>query len=176
MPRSRKQGPQQKGSSHDFQTSDPMPVEILSRYLSPQFVIWECAAGKGLMSKSFRDLGFEVIETDILTGQDFLMWPPPECGVIVTNPPFDIKNEFLQRAYMLEKPFAFLLPLQSLENTKEVNISRHKLYRTGLQVIFLPRRINFVTPSGEGSGSWFATAWLTNGLNLPKDMIFAEEV
>jgi hypothetical protein len=171
MTRSDKQPPMKQGSPHDFQTDDKMPVDILSKYLNKESVIWECAAGKGLMANNFRNNDFKVIETDLLTGQDFLMYSPPECDLIITNPPFDLKNQFIERAYIIGKPFAFLLPLTSFEGKQ-----RQPLFREfGLQVIFLPRRVNFITPSGKGGGAWFATAWFTNWLNLPKDIIFEFE-
>jgi len=62
------------------------------------------------------------------------------------------------------------LPLTALESEK-----RQKLFREyGLQLIIPNKRINFETPSKKGSGSWFATAWFTWGLNLPKDLMFVK--
>ena len=66
------------------------------------------------------------------------------------------------------KPFAFLLPLTTFETYKR----QHLFQRYGLEVIFFDKRINFETPSGNGSGSWFATAWFTNGLNIGKELNF----
>jgi len=34
-----------------------------------------------------------------------------ECDIIITNPPYSLKEEFFKRAYELGKPFAFLMPL-----------------------------------------------------------------
>ena len=66
------------------------------------------------------------------------------------------------------KPFAFLLPLTTFETRKR----QYLFQKYGLEVIFFDKRINFETPSGKGSGSWFATAWFTNGLNIGKEMNF----
>ncbi len=63
-----------------------------------------------------------------------------------------------------------MMPITALEGQK-----RQALYkRHGMQLILLNRRINFETPSGKGGGSWFATAWFTYGLNLPKDIIYQD--
>ena len=43
----------------------------------------------------------------------------------------------------------------------------------GIEVLLLDKRINFETPDGNGNGSWFATAWFTNGLRLGKQLTFA---
>ena len=50
-----------------------------------------------------------------------------------------------------------------------------KLYsKHGIQLIIPNKRINFVTPSGKGSGAWFQVAWFCWGLNLPKDLNFVK--
>ncbi|GAI19973.1 unnamed protein product, partial [marine sediment metagenome] len=91
---------------------------------------------------------------------------------IITNPPYSIKQKFLERCYQLHKPFALLLPLTTFETAK-----RQALFRKyGMQVIFFDKRINFVTPSGSGGGSWFATAWFTNWFNLEHDINFVKLV
>lgn len=161
--------PSRTGSPNDFQTPT-FALDYLTQYL-PKGTIWECAAGKGNLVRGFQERGYEVVGTDLLTGHSFLDYEPETYDIIVTNPPFSIKDEFLKRAYELEKPFAFLLPLTTFEGLK-----RQPLFRKyGVQVIFPEKRINFETPSGNGSGSWFFTAWFTHGFNLPHDLIFVEK-
>jgi hypothetical protein len=36
--------------------------------------VWECASGEGLLSSAIKEYGFNVIESDILYGQDFFEW------------------------------------------------------------------------------------------------------
>lgn len=154
--------------SNDFQTP-PFALNSLLPYLKKEWRIWECAAGKGNLVHALKEKGFEVIGTDIDEGYDFLQWQPEKFDMILTNPPFSLKQQFLERCYQLKKPFALLLPLTIFE-TKD----RQRLFRDfGVQVIFMPNRVNFETPSGKGSGSWFATCWITNGLNLPQTLIFS---
>jgi hypothetical protein len=160
--------PSRQGSSDDFQTP-PFALEPLYPYIPIDWIVWECAEGFGWLTKAFSDKGYRVIGTDILTGKDYRMWQPDEWDIAITNPPYAIKQQFLERAYMLRKPFAFLLPLTTFETWK-----RQRLFNDfGLEVIFLDKRINFRTPSGNGSGAWFSTAWFTNGLNIGKQMTFA---
>jgi len=161
--------PSKKGSSNDFQT----PVEALLPllpFLKKEWTIWECASGKGNLVKGLVDRGYKVVESDILTGGDYLLSEPDHWDCAVTNPPYSIKQDFLERAYMLGKPFAFLLPLTTFETKKRQSLFK----KYGLEVIFFDRRINFETPSGRGSGSWFSTAWFSNGLNIGKQMTFVE--
>lgn len=153
--------------SNDFQTP-PEALNPLLPHLKEDWIIWEPAQGKGNLTNALRKIGYNVTGSDILTGQDFLIWEPEKFDCIVTNPPFFFKQQFLNRAYSLKKPFALLLPLTTFETKK-----RQKLFkRYGLEVIFLDKRINFETPSGKGSGSWFAVAWFTNWLNIGKELTF----
>lgn len=156
-----------QGRPDDFQTPSEA-LDPLLPYLKKDLVIWEPACGKENLSNRLKELGYEVVATDILDGHNFLTWKPERFDVVVTNPPYSIKGEFLARCYQLGKPFALLLPLTILETKK-----RQLLFRKyGVELILFDKRINFATPSGEGSGSWFATMWVTNGLGLGKELNF----
>ena len=159
--------PIKNNGSNDFQTPT-YAIDPLIPFLKKDWIIWECAEGKGNISNYLRSLGFIVRGGDITNGHDFLKTQPDKFDCIITNPPYSLKQQFLKRAYDLKKPFAFLLPLTTFETPK-----RQELFKKfGLEVIFFDKRINFETPSGKGSGSWFATAWFTNGLNIGKQMTF----
>ena len=165
--------PQNVVSSDDFQTP-PHAILPLIPYLNRYHMIWECAAGNGNLVSAFRGLGYRCKGSDIKWGgKDFLNvknWGVPPCDYIITNPPYSLKNEFLAQCYSLQKPFALLLPLTTFETKR-----RQALFREhGVEVIFLPKRINFETLSGQGSGSWFATAWFTWGLNIGQQLTFSE--
>lgn len=157
-------------SADDFQTP-PEALSFLLPYIDTNWIIWECAQGKANLSKRLVELNYRVIGTDISTHQsfDFRYYEPENrYDCIITNPPYSLKQQFLERCYELGKPFALLLPLTTFETTK-----RQQLFnKYGIEVIFLPKRINFETPSGKGSGSWFATAWFTNGLKIGRQLVF----
>lgn len=158
-----------QGGSNDFQTP-PFALKPLIKYLDPSWVIWECACGTGNLVKELKRLGWKVVGSDILTGKDFLKAKPKNFDCIITNPPYSLKQQFLERAYSLGKPFAFLLPLTTFETKKRQSLFR----RHGLEVVFFDKRINFETPSGDGSGAWFATAWFTWKLNIGKELNFVK--
>lgn len=156
-------------SADDFQTP-AIALEPLIPFLKKDWIIWECAEGKGKLTKALYAKGFQVLGTDILTGYDFLNWQPDKFDCIVTNPPYSLKQNFLLRAYQLHTPFALLLPLTTLETAKRQNLFKNY----GVEIILFDKRINFTTPSGEGSGSWFATAWFTNWLCIGKQLTFVK--
>lgn len=140
------------------------PVEAVTPLLQylPQR-IWECAPGEGKLARILQDAGRTITAPQI----DFLTEAPRAVVIdaIVTNPPYSLKTKFLQRAYALGLPFAFLLPITALEGTE-----RQRLYReNGLQLLILPKRIDFTGKRAP----WFAVAWFTWGLNLEHDLTFS---
>lgn len=159
--------PLKQGMSNDFQTPEES-LDPLIPYLKKEWLIWECASGKGNLVNGLLKKGFKVKGTDILDGIDFLTTGSAMIDCIITNPPYSLKEKFLERCYQIGKPFALLLPLTTFETKK-----RQELFKKyGVEVIFLNKRINFETPSGNGSGAWFAVAWFTNGLNIGKELNF----
>jgi len=160
--------PQKTKSSNDFQTP-PEALLPLYPFIKKDWTIWECAEGDGNLSATLKKRGYDVIGTDILKGKDFLTYQPEHFDMIITNPPYSLKQQFLKRCYELGKPFALLLPLTTFETKKRQDLFK----QYGIEVVFFDKRINFKTPSGKGSGSWFATAWFCNGLNLPSQLNFA---
>ena len=162
-----------KGRPDNFQTPD-WPLKTLLRHLNSHAFsfdgsIWDPCCGKGNIVNNLKVWGYEAVGTDL--PNDFLTCEVPfGVGSIITNPPYSIKDKFLTRCYEIGKPFALLMPLSALEGK-----TRQALYRKhGMQLVLLPRRVNYETPSGKGSGAHFASAWFTNGFNLPKDMEFVE--
>jgi len=131
-------------------------------YLKKDWIIWECAYGSGSLAKGLKDKGFEVIGK----GENFFK-TEKNCDCIITNPPYSLKGQFIKRAFELKKPFAFLLPLTTLEGK-----FRGKIFRENkIQIIIPNSRINFITPNG-GKSSWFATAWFCGNMNLENDLNF----
>lgn len=129
--------------------------------LSKVKAIWECADGTGNISKYLTDKKFLVLTSD--KEEDF-MRTDIDCDVIITNPPYSKKNQFLKRAFELGRPFAFLLPLTTLESGVRNELFRDK----NIQVLIPNKRFDF---TGK-KNCWFATAWFCWKLNLPNQLNF----
>lgn len=162
---------QKQGGMDDYQTP-PEAISILLPHLQRHWTVWEPAAGEGYLVRALEEVRLKVIATDIHNDQDFLTYEPGEhYDVIITNPPYSLKDEFLERAYSLRKPFAFLLSLTTLEGKR-----RQGMFAShGISLIIPDRRINFISPDGRDSGSWFLTAWFTWQLQ-DKDLEFVSYI
>lgn len=163
--------------------------------------IWEPAAGYGKIVDVLQNSGYSVYPSDIRdcggrnTVFNFLTDSPPftfmeEDYAIITNPPFSLKDEFINRAVHYNVPFAFL-----------VNADYHKKHsewitKLGCQKLVPDFRISFITPNllsrinvGEGTNytelsqingkvikkytsAQFHSMWLTRGFNLPNNETF----
>lgn len=159
-----------KHSDH-FQTPACAILPLLP-FIGSDREVWDPCDGKGNIILAFIRHGYDAWGSDIQRGQDFLQnMGVSTRAVIVTNPPYSIKDAFIEHCYALGAPFALLMPLTALEGQR-----RQKSYREhGLQLMVLPRRIDFETPNlgSNVGGAWFSTAWFTWKLNLPSDLYFA---
>ena len=160
--------PMRNNAPDDFQTP-PFAVKYLFPYLKRQWRIWECAAGKGNIVRTLEKDGFNVFGTDIKTGFDFIRKEASvEFDAIVTNPPYSIKDNWLKKCFGYQKPFALLMPLAALgEQDRTAMFAEH-----GIEILMPPIRINYETPSGEGSGAQFFSAWFCWKMNLPQQITF----
>lgn len=123
------------------------------KYLDKTKIYWECTDfGDSNIKKVLVENGFKVIATN-KEEFDFLKDDPSfKFDVIITNPPYSIKNKFIKRCYELNKPFLLLLPITALEGKE-----RNRLYKeNGLEIIVLNKRINFMK---EKKNVWFNTSW-----------------
>jgi len=65
--------------------------------------VWEPACGGGKMVAALRQAGFDVLGTDIADGVDFLHQAPPvDVGAIITNPPYALAQQFIERALSVD--------------------------------------------------------------------------
>lgn len=77
----------------------------------------EPAAGDGAIVKVLSNAGYSVVSKDIANNQDFLE-EIDKFNCIVTNPPFSLALQFIDKAKALSDYFAFLLPLSYLHGKK----------------------------------------------------------
>lgn len=162
-----------KPKGYDVCQTPPYALDPLLPYLNRDWLIWESAAGEGYLVEAFYDSGFrqtQVIGTDLLTGQNFFDFTPDHWDCQVTNPPYSIKYEWLERCYQLGKPFALLVPVEMLG----AKTAQALLEKYGFEMMLLDQRVDFKMPvKGWDSSAQFPTFWLCWQL-LPEKIMFGK--
>lgn len=147
-------------------------VDPILKYIPKDKIIW-CPFDEewSAFYKRLKEEGYNVVRSSLKDGQDFFTYEPDKWDMIVSNPPFSSKDKVLERLYSFKKPFAILLPLNSLQGK-----TRFKFFTQGIQLLSFDSRISFHKPDSMDiviKGSPFATAYFCKDL-LPRDLIVEE--
>lgn len=148
-------------------------VKPLLKYLDSSLTVW-CPFDKedSQYVKIFREHGNKVIFSHIDDGKNFFYYEPEESyDIIISNPPFSIKDDILKRLWELDKPYAILLPVPALQGQ-----TRFPYLKDNLQYLGFDKRINYYTNQNLTTiqkGISFASCYLCKYF-LPKDLIIEE--
>ena len=145
-------------------------VKPILKFLKSGSVIW-CPfdTEDSEYVKIFKEAGYKVIYSHIDNGQNFFEFEPKEdYDVIISNPPFSIKDAILNRLSELKKPYAMLLPLPTLQGQKRFDCLVNS------QALIFDKRINYFKDYKTKEiqkGVSFASIYICKDF-LPKDLIF----
>ncbi len=155
------------GKSVNYSLSDECytpsdQVLPLLEYLDKDKTYYEPTSGKSsLIVDGFDNNGYKIVPSD---GKDFF-----DCGTddvydgIITNPPYSIKDKFIEHCYALGKPFALLLPVTSFQGGK-----RGRMFiEHGMSTLVYNNRVDF---TGSGNPT-FGNAWFMWGI-IPPNTIY----
>ena len=146
-------------------------VNPLLKYIPRNKVIW-CPFDEEWSAyyQLFIEEGYKVIRSSLNEGQDFFTYEPNEdYDIIVSNPPFSKKDNVLKRLDALGKPFAILLPANSIQGKKRYETC----FKNGVQMLCFDYRIDFHTNFNFNTytkGNHFASAYFCRNV-LPNDLI-----
>ena len=118
--------------------------DCLKDYIPKDKVIWEAFRSEDPLScesaNYLRELGFNVLN--------------PLCDffdnnygdICVSNPPFKLKKQIMQRLFTLNKPFMLVLPNIILNTRYFIEWAKQD---QRIDIIILPKRVDFIKPDGE---------------------------
>lgn len=110
----------------------------------------------------FSSNGFHVTYGHIQTGQDFFEVDVPECDYIISNPPYSLKNQVLERLYAIGKPFAMLINFQGIFDSQK-RFQMFKEHR--VEMLWLSPRVAYLTEQGQARrGVPFQSGYLCSGI------------
>lgn len=127
--------------------------------------------------KMLEQEGHEVIATSIINGQDFFEIAGSEisdwCDIIVSNPPYSLKTEVLDKLFEIEKPFAMLLGCVGIFETKK----RFDMFKNNrFELLIMNKRIDYFKDYSDpkpNKGNPFSSWYICSKL-LKQKIIFEE--
>ena len=146
-------------------------VDIIIPYLRKDKVIWApFSRNEHNFADYLREQGFQVVNTHLDEGKDFLTYEPDfHFDIILDNPPFKNKTKFVEKAISYGKPFALFLPLNAFGD-----IGIPKLFMENNlepQMLIPDKRTEF--ENQENRGISFKTVYICDRI-LPKQIIFTK--
>ena len=115
----------------DFYATAPEAVRALLHVVNFKGPIWECANGKGHIQNVLKSAGHRVVVTEAFperygTGDkklDFTVATKALAPNLITNPPYSLLNEFIDRSLSLcTGKVALLAPLQAISSMGRLNL------------------------------------------------------
>ena len=149
-------------------------IKPILKYLKKGMTVW-CPfdTQESLYVKVLKDSGFNVIHTHIKNGEYFFNIEVPECDYIVSNPPYSMKGEVLERLFNIGKPFAMLLGVVGLfESDKRFNLFKNNKF----EIMYLSRRVSYFRNYADQKPSLnppFSSVYICSNI-LPNQIIFEE--
>lgn len=137
----------------------------------PSGLVWESASGTGNLVRALEAAGRVVYASEITHGENFFTHEPPvPWAVQVTNPPYSSKYHWIERSYALGRPWALLLPLETMGAWSAQRLFR----RYGVEVLILNKRVNYYMPiKGMMGTANFPSAWFCWRV-LPSPIVYGD--
>jgi hypothetical protein len=160
-------------SKNDEYYTPSYAIQPIKKYIKPNSTIW-CPfdTEESFFVKELRKEGHTVIATHIDNGEDFFE-TKVECDYIVSNPPYTVKLEVLKRLFELDIPFAMLVGVVGLFDSKD----KMELFKNEtFEVMYLSPRVAYFKDYYNPvpiSGIPYQSVYLCSGM-LPKQIVFEE--
>lgn len=155
---------------HDDYMTPKHAWEDIKEYI-PKNKIWEAFYGNGESGKYLTELGFDVIHEPL----DFFTESPEQYDTIVSNPPFSLSKEVMNKLLEYDKPFILIMP------SSKINTSYFRAWKDkGLQIIIPRKRIHFKklvdgkVPDNYKSSCNFDCFYYCYKINLPTDIVWLD--
>lgn len=161
------------GSGNDEFYTPGYAVYPIVKYIGPKSTIW-CPfdTEDSNFVKILRNEGHDVIATHLNDGGDFFE-TEINCDYVISNPPYSKKGEVIRRLFELGKPFAMLVGVVGLFESRK----RFEMFRDNdFEILYLNKRVSYFKDFGEQKPSLnppFSSVYLCSGV-LPKQIMFEE--
>ena len=167
------------GSGNDEFYTPRYAIEPLIKYIKPFSTVW-CPfdTQESNFVKVLKDNNFNVIYShisDIEYVGDFfdICSEPSQYDYIISNPPYSLKAEVFERLFELGKPFAMLVGVVGLFESKK----RFEMFKNNkFEIMYFNKRIAYFKDFTEQKPSLnppFSSVYITSQI-LPTQIVFEE--
>ena len=160
------------GSGNDEFYTPYYAVKPILKYIEPKSTIW-CPfdTEESFFVRALIKEGHEVIFTHIINGENFFDIDVPDCDYIISNPPYSLKAEVLERLFEIGKPFAMLLGVVGLFESQR----RFKMFRDNeFEIMYMNLRVDYFKDFNEVKPSKnppFSSVYICHNM-LPEKIVF----
>lgn len=164
------------GSQNDEFYTPPYAVRPILKYIAKESCVW-CPfdTEDSHFVKLLKEHDCEVIATHYSSGDDFFDTHTPGfmADYIVSNPPYSKKTEVLERLFLLGLPFAMLVGVVGLFESKR----RFKMFKENkFEIMYFDKRVAYFKNYDEQTPSIhppFSSVYITQNI-LPNRIVFEE--
>lgn len=146
------------GITDNYDTPDE-PLNLLYKYIPRDKIVFDPFFNTGQIRNYYIKNNIKFIHED----RDAFNYLP-EFNILVSNPPYSNKKDCFKLALKLGKPFAYLVPLDTIERQYWTEMFKDKDFT----LIIPKKRIKF---TDSRITCPFKLIWITYGFNLGKQII-----
>ncbi len=167
-----KAGTYQSFKKSDHWLTQPNTFQAVLKYIPKDTKIWMPFYYDGSCQKILNDIGYNnVIHLD----KDFYTYQPDDWDMVIDNPPYSNKSKVIERLISLGKPFALVLPL----NTIKTKYAQQFFNDGKLSLINLHNQNHHFLkpgdkPADHGRTNPIMPCWFCYGVDLPDRLIFED--
>lgn len=162
-------------NSHNDEFYTPLyAIKPILEFIPPSVKVW-CPfdTEQSLFVKELSKTN-EVVYSSLLNGQNFFEIEVPEnTKYIISNPPYSLKTEVLERLFKFDIPFAMLLGIVGLFESKK----RFEMFRDNeFEIMCFNKRVAYFKDYNEQKPSLnppFSSVYICHNM-LPKKIMFKE--
>ena len=149
-------------------------IEPIAKYVKPNSTIW-CPfdTEDSLFVKYFKSLGHKVIATHINSNENFFDMTCPTCDYIISNPPYSVKGQVIEKLFEIGKPFAMLVGVVGLFESQH----RFNLFKSNeFEIMYFNKRVAYFKNYADEKPSLnppFSSVYICSKM-LPKQIMFEE--
>ncbi|UBH21896.1 hypothetical protein LAU42_08960 [Macrococcus armenti] len=161
------------GSGNDEFYTPRYAIDPILKYVPNDATVW-CPfdTEESNFVKMLKERGNTVVATHLQSGQDFFE-TYIDCDYIISNPPYSIKADVLDRLFTLDKPFAMLIGVVGLFESQR----RFEMFRDNpFEIMYLNRRVAYFKDYADEKPSLnppFSSVYLCSKV-LPERIVFEE--